>query len=91
MSPNVVALLYLAAGVLFILALRGLSSPVSSRRGNMLGMAGMTIAVATTLGQIGDPDSATLADPFDAARELIVAANAGGGTDNISVIVVYAS
>ena len=31
------------------------------------------------------------ADPFDAARELIAAANAGGGTDNISVIVVYAS
>jgi NAD(P) transhydrogenase subunit beta len=57
MSPNVVALLYLAAGVLFILALRGLSSPVSSRRGNMLGMAGMTIAVLTTLGQIGASDS----------------------------------
>jgi proton-translocating NAD(P)+ transhydrogenase subunit beta len=57
MSPNVVALLYLASGVLFILALRGLSSPVSSRQGNMLGMAGMAIAVATTLGQIGDPDS----------------------------------
>jgi H+-translocating NAD(P) transhydrogenase subunit beta len=53
MSSNVVALLYLAAGVLFILALRGLSSPVSSRRGNMLGMAGMTIAILTTLGQIG--------------------------------------
>jgi NAD(P) transhydrogenase subunit beta len=53
MSPNVVALLYLAAGVLFILALRGLSSPVSSRRGNMLGMAGMAIAILTTLGQIG--------------------------------------
>jgi protein phosphatase len=31
------------------------------------------------------------ADPYDAARELIVAANAGGGTDNISVIVIYAS
>ena len=46
MSPNVVALLYLAAGVLFILALRGLSSPESSRRGNLLGMAGMAIAVA---------------------------------------------
>ena len=57
MSPNLVALLYLAAGVLFILALRGLSSPASSRRGNMLGMVGMTIAVLTTLGQLGDPDS----------------------------------
>jgi NAD(P) transhydrogenase subunit beta len=53
MSSNVVALLYLVAGVLFILALRGLSSPVSSRRGNMLGMAGMTIAILTTFGQIG--------------------------------------
>jgi NAD(P) transhydrogenase subunit beta len=49
MSPNLVALLYLAAGVLFILALRGLSSPDSSRRGNLFGIAGMTIAVATTL------------------------------------------
>jgi len=57
MSPNVVALLYLAAGVLFILALRGLASPVSSRRGNMLGMAGMAIAILTTLGQIGASDS----------------------------------
>ncbi len=50
MSPNLVALLYLVAGVLFILALRGLSSPDSSRRGNYLGMIGMTIAVLTTLG-----------------------------------------
>src|SRR5579884_2092822 len=49
MSPNLVALLYLVAGVLFILALRGLSSPESSRRGNMFGMIGMAIAVATTL------------------------------------------
>jgi H+-translocating NAD(P) transhydrogenase subunit beta len=57
MSPNLVALLYLAAGVLFILALRGLSSPETSRRGNMFGMIGMTIAVLTTLGQIGAPDS----------------------------------
>src|SRR5689334_170010 len=55
MFPNVVALLYLAAGVLFILALRGLSSPVSSRRGNLYGMAGMAIAVATTLAQLGEP------------------------------------
>src|SRR3984957_17059440 len=50
MSPNLVALLYLVAGVLFIQALRGLSSPDSSRRGNLLGMIGMTIAVLTTLG-----------------------------------------
>ncbi len=50
MSPNIVALLYLIAGVLFILALRGLSSPESSRRGNQFGMIGMTIAVLTTLG-----------------------------------------
>ena len=49
MSPNLVALLYLLAGVLFILALRGLSSPESSRRGNLFGMTGMAIAVATTL------------------------------------------
>jgi len=50
MNANVVALLYLVSGVLFILALRGLSSPDTSRRGNMLGMIGMTIAVLTTLG-----------------------------------------
>jgi NAD(P) transhydrogenase subunit beta len=44
-----VSLAYLVAGVCFILALRGLSSPVSSRRGNRLGMLGMAIAVVTTL------------------------------------------
>ena len=58
MSPNVVALLYLASGVLFILALRGLSSPESSRRGNLYGMAGMAIAIATTLAQLGEPELA---------------------------------
>ena len=57
MSPNVIALLYLAAAILFIMALRGLSSPETSRRGNLLGMAGMTIAIATTLAQIGAPES----------------------------------
>src|SRR5262245_66488907 len=50
MNANVVALLYLISGVLFILALRGLSSPESSRRGNTFGIVGMTIAVLTTLG-----------------------------------------
>jgi NAD(P) transhydrogenase subunit beta len=49
MSANYVALAYLGAAVLFILALKGLSSPVSARRGNMLGMIGMAIAVLTTL------------------------------------------
>src|SRR5215813_9621806 len=49
MSADIVALLYLVAGVLFILALRGLSSPETSRRGNLFGMVGMAIAVATTL------------------------------------------
>ena len=53
MNPNLVALLYLAAGVLFIMALRGLSSPESSRRGNQYGMIGMAIAIATTLAQLG--------------------------------------
>jgi NAD(P) transhydrogenase subunit beta len=49
MSPNLSALLYLVSAVLFIQALRGLSSPESSRRGNILGMIGMTIAVLTTV------------------------------------------
>jgi len=49
MNQNLAALLYLVAGVLFILALRGLSSPESSRRGNLFGMIGMTIAIVTTL------------------------------------------
>jgi NAD(P) transhydrogenase subunit beta len=50
MNANIVALLYLVSGVLFILALRGLSSPETSRRGNLFGIIGMTIAVLTTLG-----------------------------------------
>ncbi len=49
MSANLAALAYLVAGVLFILALRGLSHPDTSRRGNLFGMIGMAIAVATTL------------------------------------------
>jgi NAD(P) transhydrogenase subunit beta len=56
MSPNLVALLYLVSGVLFILALRGLSSPASSQQGNAFGMTGMAIALATTLG-VARPDS----------------------------------
>jgi NAD(P) transhydrogenase subunit beta len=48
-SADIAALLYLVSGVLFILALRGLSSPRSSRQGNMFGMVGMGIAIVTTL------------------------------------------
>ncbi|SEQ84228.1 NAD(P) transhydrogenase subunit beta [Nitrosomonas sp. Nm51] len=49
MSANMVALAYLIASVFFILALKGLSSPESARRGNVFGMLGMLIAVATTM------------------------------------------
>ncbi len=49
MNADIAALLYLASGVLFILALRGLSSPETSRQGNSFGMLGMAIAVGTTL------------------------------------------
>ena len=49
MSADLAALCYLVAGALFILALRGLSNPETSRRGNQFGMIGMAIAVATTL------------------------------------------
>jgi H+-translocating NAD(P) transhydrogenase subunit beta len=46
---NVTALAYLVSAVLFILALKGLSSPVSARQGNVYGMIGMAIAIVTTL------------------------------------------
>jgi len=72
MATNLAALLYLAAGVLFILALRGLSSPETSRRGNKLGMLGMAIAIGTTLAfKVEEWDALTLG--------LIVAGIAIGG------------
>ena len=49
MSSNQVALAYLVASVLFILALKGLSHPETARRGNLFGMVGMLLAVVTTL------------------------------------------
>jgi len=48
-SADIAAVLYLISGVLFILALRGLSSPASARQGNLFGMVGMAIAIVTTL------------------------------------------
>ena len=47
--PAWVLIAYLIAGICFIVALRGLSSPATSQRGNRFGMAGMAIAVVTTL------------------------------------------
>jgi H+-translocating NAD(P) transhydrogenase subunit beta len=49
MSANLANFLYLVSGVLFILALRGLSHPSTSRQGNIFGMSGMAIAMVTTL------------------------------------------
>ena len=46
MSANLLAIFYLISGILFILALRGLSSPETSRKGNLFGIIGMAIAIA---------------------------------------------
>src|SRR5947209_8162316 len=72
MSPNTAGMLYLVAGVLFILALRGLSSPVTSRQGNLFGMIGMAIAMATTLA-LHPPDS------FSSWLLVVVGLAIGGG------------
>ncbi|HEY8003745.1 MAG TPA: NAD(P)(+) transhydrogenase (Re/Si-specific) subunit beta [Phenylobacterium sp.] len=63
MNANLAAVLYIVSGVLFILALRGLSSPASSQAGNRNGMIGMAIAVGTTLATLwgqGALDALTL-------------------------------
>ncbi len=54
MTPNLSALFYLISGILFILALRGLSSPETSRQGNYFGIAGMAIAIIVTFLSIGN-------------------------------------
>ena len=53
-SPNLSAIFYLISGVLFILALRGLSSPETSRQGNLFGILGMIIAITVTFLLIGN-------------------------------------
>ena len=70
MTANIAAFLYLISGVLFILALRGLSHPTTSRQGNFFGMIGMAIAILTTLG---------LAVPSGTGWVLIVLGLAIGG------------
>ena len=54
MSPNLLAVFYLVSGVLFILALRGLSSPETSRQGNFFGIIGMAIAIGVTVISAGN-------------------------------------
>ena len=54
MSANLSATFYLISGILFILALRGLSSPETSRQGNYFGIAGMLIAIIVTFLSIGN-------------------------------------
>ena len=68
MSADLTGLLYLIAAVCFIMALRGLSSPETARRGNAIGITGMVIAVVTTL-----------ADPSVLSFELIIAGIIIGG------------
>ena len=60
MSMNVVTLLYLVASVCFIQALKGLSHPTTSIRGNIFGMVGMTIAVFTTAALIYEVSGGSL-------------------------------
>ena len=60
MKADIAALLYLASGVLFILALKGLSSPATSQTGNRNGMIGMGLAIATTLWVVYPPGIATI-------------------------------
>jgi NAD(P) transhydrogenase subunit beta len=71
MNADIAALLYLASGVLFILSLRGLSSPETSRAGARNGMIGMTIAIATTLWMLWDQNAAS--GGLDAATLAIIA------------------
>ena len=61
LQADLAAIAYLISGVLFIQALRGLSSPVTSRSGNRNGMIGMALAVATTLWVAGITDAITWA------------------------------
>ncbi len=68
MNANIAALLYLASGVLFILSLRGLSSPETSRAGANNGIIGMALAIGTTLWMLWDGSGG-----LDAATLLIIA------------------
>ena len=76
MTSNLSAILYLISAVCFILALKGLSSPASARSGNVFGIAGMTIAVVTTL----------LAPNVSAYLSIFVAVAAGAAIGTITAL-----
>jgi NAD(P) transhydrogenase subunit beta len=79
-APAWVMLAYLGAGICFILALRGLSSPVSSQRGNRFGMFGMALAVGTTLVHyhpIGDQPLAGINLDYTLSLEILAAIAVG--------------
>ncbi|WP_374592196.1 NAD(P)(+) transhydrogenase (Re/Si-specific) subunit beta [Aquabacterium sp.] len=79
MSLNLIALLYLVASVCFIQALKGLSHPTTSIRGNLFGMIGMTIAVLTTVGLI-QGQAEHLHVSFGAGLGYVLAALVVGGS-----------
>ena len=64
MTANLSAIFYLISGILFILALRGLSSPETSRQGNYFGILGMVIAVVVTFLSVGN-FSITIVNPLE--------------------------
>ena len=78
MSMNLIALLYLIASVCFIQALKGLSHPTTSIRGNLFGMVGMTIAVLTTVGLIHG-QAASLGIEFGTGLAYVLGALVVGG------------
>jgi NAD(P) transhydrogenase subunit beta len=78
MSMNLIALLYLFASVCFIQALKGLSHPTTSIRGNFFGMVGMTIAVLTTVGLIHG-QAASLGIDFGTGLAYVLGALVIGG------------
>ena len=82
MSANQLTLWYLVASVLFILALKGLSSPTTARRGNLFGMIGMGIAVLVTLAVVarGNVTGILVA--------MLVGGAIGAGRDNAAALAV---
>ena len=83
MSMNLIALLYLFASVCFIQALKGLSHPTTSIRGNLFGMIGMGIAVLTTIGLIHGQASSLGVDFNEGLAWVLGALVVGGGAGSI--------